>query len=519
MMKIKVYLMLFFSLSFSWVSAQLVDSIFIPNHQYNEFLLHKIWENPTSFSALKLQDFTQTSLTYTRQENHLKRVQTAEEVNTMMFSSNGIFQINPQLKLLGDFNYQFSTEKNIGYVLSNQRTDNFYVLNPNYLFTKKASNWEKQNYALKGGAIYQIKNFDFGIITTYGNQSAFRKSDPRPEINTAEYSGKILAGYTYKNHQISAFGGARTQKDNHQVMAVNEYINAPANDEYFVRFSNGYGRHIYFNSFSKFLYKTDSKTFGGGYRFQNNNSAFFANYHYQKSMENLFAKDANGQVFFDENLVAYKYRLITHHADFSYLHQKNEHLFYSEIALNSITGDNYNAIEQGQNYRMTLDEASFRSIYQKTEGKKVKLGLTTQITLQDFSATDLLGVTEKKVKNLSLNIKASKDLYYSPDTKLNLETGINAYFPINSSLSYTKVSSTNVIYEGVIKNDQAYDDTSKIGPEIGVYFYKKINKKNHIKIFTQLNSVIALSNHYQDTIINYNKKSNFVLSSGISLFY
>jgi hypothetical protein len=236
-------------------------------------------------------------------------------------------------------------------------------------------------------------------------------------------------------------------------------------------------------------------------------------------MENLFAKDANGQVFFDENLVAYKYRLITHHADFSYLHQKNEHLFYSEIALNSITGDNYNAIEQGQNYRMTLDEASFRSIYQKTEGKKVKLGLTTQITLQDFSATDLLGVTEKKVKNLSLNIKASKDLYYSPDTKLNLETGINAYFPINSSLSYTKVSSTNVIYEGVIKNDQAYDDTSKIGPEIGVYFYKKINKKNHIKIFTQLNSVIALSNHYQDTIINYNQKSNFVLSSGISLFY
>lgn len=57
-------------------------------------------------------------------------------------------------------------------------------------------------------------------------------------------------------------------------MAVNEYINAPANDEYFVRFSNGYGRQIYFNSFSKFLYKTDSKTFGGGYRFQNNNSAF-----------------------------------------------------------------------------------------------------------------------------------------------------------------------------------------------------------------------------------------------------
>jgi hypothetical protein len=260
------------------------------------------------------------------------------------------------------------------------------------------------------------------------------------------------------------------------------------------------------------------KSLGGGYRFQTGNSAFFANYRYQKSMENLFAKDANGQVFFDENLVAYKYRLITHHTDFSYLYQKNNHLFYSEVALNSITGDNYNVTEQGQNYRMTLDEATLKTIYQKTKGGRVNWGLDINVALQDFSAIDLLGVTEKKVKNVAFVINANRDLFYSDEAKLNVALGVNASFPTNASLHYSKVSSTNIIYDGVIKTDQLYDETTKWGPEVGLYFYKKINKKNQIKISTQLKSIFAVEKNLQHLTTD-NGKNNLFLSTGISLFY
>ncbi|KIC61528.1 DUF6850 family outer membrane beta-barrel protein [Chryseobacterium taiwanense] len=527
-MKFKSFYIISF-LSFGCASAQLNDSIFIPTNQIYYQQLNRIWDNPIQFSKQKFSDFTETELSAVVKDLSMRRTQTAESSNEFGFKTQGVFNISKKLRLLGSFDYQFVTEKNLGYNLTNGRTEDQFVLNPNYLFVPKKANWETQNYHVKGGLSYNLwKGLEVGATVDYRNQSSYRKSDPRPEINTADYSGKIFAGYRYLNHQVSIFGGLGRKSDTYDVMAVNEAVNAPANPEYYVRFSNGYGRIVYFPSYGDYGYRTVDRNFGAGYTFENQKNFFNINFSYSKAMQNLYGNtgelygtsstSGTGSVYFAESLEKMKYRLVNYKTDANYWYKGDKIDFMSNVNFQSITGDNYNNAEFGQNYRMTLDRVSTANHFLLREGKKIKFGTTLEGIYNDFSAIDLLGITYKYVKSLNLNLKFNKDIFYRDTQKVNLEIGAMSYFPLSESLTYVPASSNTLLYDNVIKNDHEYDATSKLGPQFGLQFYQKVTSKTDLKIFTNFATLFPLSKDLEKNT-DYSGNPSLYFNAGISLFY
>lgn len=511
-------------LSFGCASAQLSDSIFVPTNQIYYQQLTRIWDNPIQFSGQKFSDFTETELSAVVKDLNMKRAQTSESSNEFGFKTQGIFNVSEKLRLLGSFNYQFITEKNLGFNLSNGRTEDQFVLNPHYLFVSKKADWETQNYQVNGGLSYKVwKGFEIGALVDYRNQSSFRKSDPRPEITTADYSGKIFGGYRLGKHQLSIFGGLGRKTETYDIKAVNEFTNAPGNPEY-IRFSSGYGRLIYFPSYSDYSYRTIDRNFGGGYAFENQKNFFNVNFSYSKAMQNLYGhtgelhNSTSGETFFKESLEKMKYRLVNYKTDANYWYKGDKMDVMSNVDFQSITGDNYNISEFGQNYRMTLDRLATSNHFLLRDAQKIKFGVSLEGVYNNFSAIDLLGVTYKYVKSLNLNLKFNKDIFYTNTQKVNLEAGAMSYFPLSESLEYIPASSNTVLFDNVIKNDHEFDKVSKLGPQFGVRFYQKITSKTDLKIFTNFATLFPLSNKLEQNT-DYNGNPNLYFNAGISLFY
>ncbi|MBQ0152245.1 MAG: hypothetical protein KBS61_05060, partial [Chryseobacterium sp.] len=272
-------------LSFVGVAAQTNDSIFVPKNQLYYKQYDKIWDNPIQFSQFKIKDFTETELSATLKEGNFRRAQNAESSNQFEFKTQGIFNIAENLRVLGSFDYQFVTEKQVGFNLTSDRTEDQFLMNPHYIFVPKKGNWESQKYNLMGGISYTLSNFDFGATANYRNNNSVRKSDPRPQINTADYSGKLFAGYHLGKHQVSIFGGLGRKSDAYDVDYLNKLNNSPSNPDYYMRFSDGYGRLLFFKDFSNFNYKTIDRNFGAGYAYQGKNHHFNINYSYSKTMQ------------------------------------------------------------------------------------------------------------------------------------------------------------------------------------------------------------------------------------------
>ncbi len=518
MMRYKPALTLSLILSFLAVTAQEKDSLNLMQNRIYRPQFDHLKTNPVQYTDLPLADFTETSLMLSSRDLNLKRTQTAGQITEYGFATDGIFNIHQNLRLFGSFNYAFIKEKELAYNLSSQRTENNMILNPNYLLVPKAGDWESQEYKVTGGASYRLSSFDFGATVNYGNRSSFRDTDPRPGISSADYSGKAFVGFNLGKHQISFFGHLGRKTEEHDIISVNEYINAPSFPDTFVRFSAGYGRIINFPSYSDFVYKTFNRGYGGGYAFQGEHDLITVNSGYSKSIETLFTKDAGGAVYFDESLENMKYRLKNYYAQMQWLRRGAEKDIISNLDLKSITGDNYSVPEQGQNFRMTLDRAELSNAVVWKDRKRVLLGLNTSASYSDFSATDLLGVTYKHIKSFDLQFAANRDLLHSTEFILNLEVGADAYIPLSQSLNYIAASSSDLMFNNVIAPDHAFDSTTKLGPQLTLNFYRPLTARTNLRIFTSFAALYALSSEFQDQT-DYSGTPNLRFNAGISLFY
>lgn len=506
-------------LSFSWGVSQLNDSVFIPDNQVLDKHLEEIWENPIQFSRAHYQDFTISELAFRHKDFQFKRVQTAGESNDYQFKTSGIFNVNPRLRLLGEFDYHFINEKNIGNTLSNQRTENQFVLEPNYPFVPKKADWDNQKYHIKAGFSYQLKKFDIGATINYENQSSFRKSDPRPEVKTADYSGRLFAGYHLGKHQISGFIGAGRKNDSYTLSSVNENIISPANPDYYVRFSNGYGRSIFYSDFDEYIVRNLNENFGGGYRFQNQTHFLSANYLYSHTLQDLFGQTSYGAVYYDDSLIDFKYRTISHKANLNYMNSNANRKWTVFIEGESITGDNFNMNENGQNYRMTLDRVKMLNQYLKLDKKRTIFGVETEVAYNDFSATDLLAITNRYLQNLTAGFRMNKDLIYTDQFKFNTEIGAMGVFPISSELNYVPSSATTVFHDEVIAKDHAYDSTASLGPQMKLSLFKNITSKTTMKFHAQFASLFAISDEIKNQYHDFDNDPNFIFNFGLSIFY
>lgn len=493
--------------------AQINDSISIPDLQGSEVLELHFMENPVQNDNLKLKDYTQTSVFANFTDAELKRVQTPEKTSSFSFKTKGIYNISPKIRAYGEFNYELLNEENMSYNLSNRRTDEDFVLNPNYLFVPKSSDWENQKYNVKVGGYYRAKNFTFGLTADYKNQSSFRISDPRPAISLADYSGNLFAGYRLGQHQVSVTGGLGRKTENNDVISVNQYINAPANSEYFVRFSNGYGRVIYFPSFREFIYRTNSHNYGAGYSFSSRKTQFNLNYRYHWGMENIYVEDAKSNVYIDPNLVSLKYRETMHKITANVQHQSSYGKWFSDFGAYLKTGDNFNVQENGQNYRLISDLYFANVRFLANDIKSRNWGVTLESRLHDFRAKDLLGVSDKKVNALEVDVKVHRDLFKTVKQKINAEVGVLNYIPLETGLIYNAASSDTSFYQNVMLPDQNYDAEAKTGFTAGLSFYSDFYRNTKLRIFANFASLFATGNILNDV----GPKTMF--SSGISIYY
>lgn len=490
----KPFFLCLFSFSSACALAQVKDTLLIPQSPLHENYSQVLEQNPLQGANLKLSNYTETTISHSVMDAGLKRVQTPEKTTKYGFNAKGIYNANENLRLFAKFQYEHLQEKNMGYNLSSRRTDKDLVLNPNYLFVPKVSDWETQNYDLSGGASFKVQNLRFGADAFYTAQSSYRKSDPRPAVLSADYGATLHAGYQFNAHLVTLHAGLGRTTENNEVMAVNEYINAPAYPDTYVRFSNGYGRVINFSSYSDFLYQTDHFNFGAGYQFSRDESQLNLNYNYQYDLEKIYGKDANSQVYLDPELLQMKYRTRTHKFTGSYLtHWKKQNILAQFGAL-SKTGDNYNKVEGGQNYRMTSDKF-YLYVQSTAQNKKgLQYGFRFKNDFHFFRAQDLLGTTDKRSDSWTLSLSGLKELYQNEKSTLSLELGVKQYLSLGNTLLYTATSSSTLFYDHVIKPDSLYDGLNKTGAFVEISFLGKLKKSSHYKIFANFEGLFKNEN-------------------------
>jgi len=512
---------LFFMLLVSCVAqAQLADSLFLKENSFYAPIQDQLWQNPLFFTTQQLSDFTQTQIDFTDKNYHLKRVQTAEKSNGYSFETQGIYNVKPKLRLFGDFIFNKTFEKELGYNFSSERTENQNVLSPNYFYAPKKGDWENQNYHLNGGFSYEFDNHILlGATAFYETKKLFRTDDPRPQISSSNFGGQLQAGYVLKNHRIFGAVGLSRNAEKSSIIYVDDTKNAPVFPETFTRFSSGYGRIIFNSSYTGNMSVDRNRNFGGGYQFQNNRNSLSIDYKYNKSMEDFYGRDGNGKVYVDENLIQFKYKEISHTTNVNYFYDGTTLDYKLNATYFKNQGDNFSVIEQGQNYRMNLEKLSFGGGLIKKEGNRVLYSFEIGATYARHDYVDLLGSIEKKLNSIEIEAIFNRDILALKKNKLNLQLSLSNYKALDESLFYMPLTENNTFVDNVILPDHGFDVTSKLQSKFLAQHYISLPKNRTLRIFANYSTLVALDKKYLDYVNTFDSKYSTYFNAGISINY
>lgn len=512
---------LFFMLLVSSVSnAQLTDSLFLKQNSFYQPLQEQLWESPLFFTSQKLTDFTQTQIDYAQKTNNIKRVQSADKVEEYGFQTQGIFNIQPKLRLFGDFRYNKSIEEGIGYNLSSGRTEEQNVLAPNYFFAPKKGNWENQTYDVNGGFSYEFNNHI--LLSTsafYKNEKMFRTIDPRPQITSSNYGGEIQAGYVLKKHRVFGAVGFYRNTEKLSILYVDDSQNAPAYPETFTRFSSGYGRIIFNSAYSSNITVDRNTNFGGGYQYQTNRDFFSATYKYNKSMDDFYGRDANGRVYIDKKLISFKYKDVSHAIMANYFHDGDIFDYKLQLKYAKNQGDNFSIAERGQNFRMNLEKVFFQAGLIKKESDRVIYSFEITGNYAKHKYVDLLGLTQKKLNTIEIEAKINRDVFALKKNKLNLELSFQNYTALDEAFLFSSITNGNYFAENVIIPDHGFDVTSKLQSKIMAQYFITLPKNRTLRIFSDYATLFALDKKYESYVDDFVNKHNTYFNAGVSINY
>lgn len=501
------------------LNAQQTDTISITQNTFYNSYKHQIWTNPLFYTQQSIKNYTFTQVNFEQRNLEVKRVQTAEKINSYNFATEGIFNLDASTRLFGDVQFSKQYEYGLGYNFSSERTENQNVLSPNYYYAPKKGEWGHQSYWLEGGLSKNYKSFLFSGKLFGEYKNSFRVIDPRPQIKYAFYGGEGSLGYNHKNHALFLSGKLSLKKENGTVVYMDDYQNAPVYWETFTRFSNGYGRILSDDSYLRFINKTLDKGFGFGYQFSKENWNINATYNYNKTMKDFYGKDAHNKVYLEDALIRYKYRTINHHfALNNFIHTPTKD-YKLELKYIRQQGDNYSVKEQGQNYRMNIDRVRFNSGIIKKANHITKYAIEFGFDIGKHKYIDLLGYTSKKLSDLHLNLNFNTDFYISQNSKLNTNFGVNYYTVINEELIINKLTSENIFIDHVVLPDHAYDITDKLGTLLHLNYCIALPKNKEFRIFAKWSSLVALSNEYKNFYPDLNASNNNAFKLGIAIIY
>ncbi|MBW1658297.1 DUF6850 family outer membrane beta-barrel protein [Flavobacterium quisquiliarum] len=510
-------LLLLFSFVFT-VNAQ--DTIKVQNHIIDNQIKNQIFKYPIAFTNPDIKDFTFTEVSYEHQQNEFARKQIANEINTYQFLAQGYFTTKSKWKLFGDLAIKKILEKNLGWVLSDDRAEGQEVINPHYFYVPRKADWDNQVYALSGGFSKDITNhLSVAVKANYGTEKFSRTLDARSQIINRNLGGEMQIGYQLtKNHKAFAFGSyAENQKDFNYTYN-NANLNLEIYPETYLRFNAGYGRIL--NSFRNneggftYTYIDQINKLGLGYTFSNKKTIITALYHKQNS-NNIFYSSSY-TLKSNERL---KLKTNSNHAEIFAMHKWNKKEIQSTLQYDQSDSKNFDTKSNGYNYTNSLSKVNWTASLAQKTGSKIDYLVGLNLLYQQNEYDDVLATTHIELNSLNTGIYTSKDFAFAK-SKLNATASFNMYFPLPSKLDYYDTSGgTNIrFFDEVILYDYAVNTTNYFAPALRLqYSYPTKNNKT-VVFFTNLKEKIALKKQ-TDYPVSINTNTTYWVQMGVQLNY
>jgi len=505
---------LFLSLG-SAAIAQPNDSIFIKENENVAISKSILWEQPIQASYLNIKNYTQVGVRYLKENQNIKRVQSADETNQFEFYTEGFYQFNPKLKVFGDFKMNQFSEKGIGYNLSNERTsETNKILSPNYYYSPSKGDWKNQLYHISAGGRYEfLKNAFLGVTTKYNNTFYNRNSDPRPSNTSNLFDGTISLGYTLNKHTLVANYRYVTEKlENETYYEAANVINPSTNPDYYIKFSSGYGYKMFNSNYSKYLNKTKGNYFGASYSLKLPKTFIMASFDYGSKQTDHYMRNDNGsgitKPLEEDKFISFKAKNTTSTTTL-YLNQKfDKNSFEAKATLKTNEVMNYVVNTRSRNYQLKGTALNIETLYRINENKWIK-GVGLDAYLDQLNVKDLLGITEKQHTSIDFTIFAQNKFNLNKNSNLFVHFGLGAFMPLKNNLMYIAATQDQDFTNNVIKRDDVYDDTKKLNAQFMMHYevpfqnktirfsgsYRLLNTLNSSNLNTQY-TVKGTANYY-----------------------
>lgn len=500
--------------------AQEIDSLQLTTASEHTELTKHLFKYPIAFSKTPIKNFTQTEVYGSFKKNEFSRKQTAKETSIYGFKSQGLYSIDPTLKLLGELSAERITEKDVPWNLSEYRTDDEETINAMYFFVPRSGDWVNQKYALKAGIVKTFNRFEIALNANFtANKFSRNEKDPRPDITANTLGGTLQLGYeVIDHHHIFGLAGIERLSRDYSTFYNDKDINIEANPDYYLRFNAGLGRVINspvtgtntFNTFNQMV----TKKIGGGYNYQSPTTLLSAVYAYQRGIDNLY-----DEKFKNEDRKIFQTRNLTHQVN-SYFQTKKDKLTYlAKASYLNRESQNYDVKHQGSNYKSTLHRTELLAGLKKEKSGLTSFYLGTYGTYNQNQYTDLLTSIHMEINSLTVGVFAEKDLRVNETNKMNIGINFGYYTPIKHQLVYenTLGETPNELVEEVIKHDYAYSTINQLNSDFTFRFIRQLDRKN-IVFYTQLKSLFALENN-RSYLPNLNTNTTYSIHAGIQLNY
>jgi len=514
--KIWAVLLLFITFTFS-VQAQ--DSIVVMNHIIDNQVKNQIFKYPIAYTNQNIKDFTFTEVSYEHQQNEFARKQIANEINTYQFLAQGHFTTKAKWKLFGDLSIRKIEEKNVAWVLSDDRSEDQEVITPHYFVVPRKADWQNQVYKLSGGFSKEITNhLSVAVKGNYGAEKYSRTLDPRPQITTRKLGGEIQIGYQLtENHKVFALGNYSENKKDYIYTYNDPSLNFEAYPETYLRFNAGYGRILnYFKSNdSGFLYKDLTNQIGLGYTFSNENTIITALYYNQNS-NNIFYTS----IFDLQEYERMKLETKTNHAELFVFHKWNQKEIKSTLKFDKSEARNFDVKNNGYNYKNSLNIVNWLTSISRKTNSHIDYLFGLDVIYKQNQYNDIMAVTDINLNSLNTGIFGSRDFSFAK-SKLNTTVSFNMYFPLKSSaLKYydTSGGSNATFFNEVIIHDYVVSTTNYFAPALRLEYSYPVKNNKTVVFFTNVKEKIALKKQ-NDYAALINTNTTYWIQLGVQLNY
>lgn len=503
-----------------WASnAQSNDSLWIPSTMDTHGMKALQWSSPIHASRVNFSNYTFSGVKTEFADRKIKRIQSPDQIHNYQFVTEGIYQINPKVRVFGDFSFSKEVEKGMAYNLSSYRTTDEKILEPNYYFSPSKGDWNNQLYQFTGGGSYEfLKNAFLGAVFNYKNSLFTRNSDPRPENtgNTIDY--KIQLGYQLKNHLLSAEFLHYKFKEENSIYYENKTLNAATNPQFYIRLSSGYGYNLYNANYYLFLNNTNLQGFGLNYSFKNTNHFFTVGYTYKEGETNYYGPNtnagANTRPLEDQQFIKYS----------SFKSQNQLQAFYRtlhtqspfEISLSYASNDWKNYIVETKSTNSIQIGSDIKLHANKFFNNQWIHNLGAKVNVNKIDVKDYLGIAEKINKTLDFTIFAQKNFDFKNHT-FYTHLGLGIITPISNELFYQPVAQDQDFANEVILKDNLYDDTTFVKGELILGYDLPIKNDNTVRFKANYQFLNGKSNQLLNGFLMQGT-TNY-LGLGVSILY